>query len=237
MNDLLALAIEAHGGFDRWNSIRTIEADLSVGGALWDMKQLPGIFRDKLVVAETRRQRLSLAPFGEGRLVFTPERVWTEDASGRSLQHRDDGAGAFAGHTQATSWDALHAGYFNSQALWTYLSQPFLYAAPGFTVEEIEPWEEGGEVWRSLRVTFPDTIISHTRTQVTRFGPDGLIRRHDYTVDVLGGARGSNYASEYRNFDGIKVPTRRRVYAHDDAMRKVGEPLLVSIDISQVRFI
>lgn len=237
MNDLLALAIEAHGGLERWNAIRAIEADLSVGGVLWDLKQLPGVFRDKLVVAETRRQRLSVAPFGGGRLVFTPERVWTEDVSGRLLQHLDDPAGAFVGHTQATPWDALHAGYFNGKALWTYLTLPFLYATPGFVVEEIEPWQEEGEVWRSLRVTFPETIVSHTRTQVTRFGPDGLIRRHDYTVDVLGGARGSNYASEYREFDGIQVPTRRRVYAYDEAMRKVPEPLLVSIDISRVRFV
>ncbi len=235
MNELLALAIEAHGGLHRWEAIRSIEADLSIGGVLWDLKRLPGIFRDKTVVADTRRQHLALHPFEEGRLVFTPERVWTEDAAGRTLEHRDQPASAFERHTQATPWDALHAGYFNGRALWTYLTQPFLYAAPGFEVEEIEPWEEDGEVWRSLRVTFPDSISSHTRTQITRFGPDGLIRRHDYTVDLLGGAAGVNYASGYRKVDGITMPTVRRVYPCDAEGRRVPEPLLVSIDIHAVR--
>ena len=50
-----------------------LKAGLSVGGGLWDLKQLPGVLRDKFVVAETRRQRFSVAPFGDGRLVFTPE--------------------------------------------------------------------------------------------------------------------------------------------------------------------
>jgi hypothetical protein len=39
--------------------------------------------------------------------------------------------------------------------MWTYLTQPFLYAYPGFEVEEIEPWEEHGELLRRLKVRFP----------------------------------------------------------------------------------
>jgi hypothetical protein len=41
------------------------------------------------------------------------------------------------------------------------------------------------------------------------------MRRHDYTVDILGGASGANYASDYREFQGIQVPTKRRIYAYD----------------------
>ena len=40
------------------------------------------------------------------------------------------------------------------------------------------------------------------------------MRRHDYTVDVLGGATGANYSTNYRDYRGIKMPTTRRVYAH-----------------------
>jgi hypothetical protein len=32
---------------------------------------------------------------------------------------------------------------------------------PSFQVEEIEPWREGEETWRVLRVTFPAEIESH----------------------------------------------------------------------------
>ena len=118
--------------------------------------------------------------------------------------------------------------------MWTYLTLPFLYTYPGFVTEEIDPWYEDGETWRRLRVTFPDHIKSHTRTQITHFGPDGLMRRHDYTVDVLGGAPGANYSTAYRSFQGLRLPTRRRVYAYDAEMRKVPEPLLVSIDFDDI---
>lgn len=85
-------------------------------------------------------------------------------------------------------------------------------------------------------MTFPDCIKSHTRTQITYFGPDGLMRRHDYTVDILGGATGANYPTAYRSFQGLKMPTRRRIYAYDEAMRKVPDPLLVSLDFGKLSF-
>jgi hypothetical protein len=34
-----------------------------------------------------------------------------------------------------------------------------------------------------------------------------------YTVDILGGATGLNYAPDYRDVNGIIVPAKRRVYA------------------------
>jgi hypothetical protein len=62
------------------------------------------------------------------------------------------------------------------------------------------------------------------------------MRRHDYTVDILGGASGANYVSEYREFQGLKMPTKRRIYAYDQKMQKVPEPLLVSIDFHNLTF-
>ena len=49
---------------------------------------------------------------------------------------------------------------------------------------KIAPWQEGQERWRGLRVTFADNIVSHSRLQDFYFGDDGLLRRHDYHVDV-----------------------------------------------------
>jgi hypothetical protein len=48
-------------------------------------------------------------------------------------------------------------------------------------------------------------IASHAQKQISYFGPDGLLRRHEYTVDVLGRAKDVNYAMEYRSVDGIVV--------------------------------
>ena len=125
---------------------------------------------------------------------------------------------------------------FCSYALWGYLTTPFLYTYSGFEVQEVEPWQEDKERWCVLQVRFPDGYAAHTRTQYSYFGEDGLLRRHLYTVDVLGGAQGANYASEYRVLNGLTVPIQRRVFAYDDARTKVPESVLVSIDLSEIHF-
>jgi hypothetical protein len=149
------------------------------------------------------------------------------------IESRDGPRAAFAGHVNETSWDLFHAAYFCGYALWTYLTQPFLYAYPGFVTEEIAPWGENEETWRRLKVVFPDNVASHSRGQITYFGPDGLMRRHDYAVDVLGFATGAHYIHDYQQ---VMVPRRRRVYPRGADNRSVPEPVLVSMDISHVGF-
>ncbi|GAA0309021.1 hypothetical protein GCM10009087_18820 [Sphingomonas oligophenolica] len=238
MNDLLAFAVEAHGGMERWNAFTRLRAELSVGGAIWEIKQQPGLLTDKLFEIETRREHLTITPFGDAdaRLDFVPGRLAIETLDGKIVETRNNPESAFVGQVRETPWDRLHVAYFVGEALWTYLTSPFLYTYPGFETEEIEPWQEDGEEWRRLRVTFPDHIASHTRTQITHFGPDGLMRRHDYTVDILGGATGANYPSAYKQFQGLMMPTRRRIYAYDETLRKLPEPLLVSLDFGELIF-
>ena len=130
--------------------------------------------------------------------------------------------------------DDVHIAYFSGEAMWTYLTIPFLYAQPGFETEEISPVQSEGETWRRLKVTFPDNVTSHTRMQISCFGPDGLLRRHDYTVDTLGGAKGLNYASDYRQVDGIVFPVTRRVVAYKGDYQPVKEPVLVAIDMREI---
>jgi hypothetical protein len=38
MNDLLQLAVEAHGGLERWTQLTNVKASLSVTGNLWQLK-------------------------------------------------------------------------------------------------------------------------------------------------------------------------------------------------------
>lgn len=239
MTDLLEWAITAHGGLKHWNALRGVSLDLSVGGALWDSKGQTGLFADISYEADIHRQRATLGRIGAsgGRVQFAPERLVLETAQGDVLETRENPRAAFAGHTNETPWDKLHAAYFNGYALWTYLTQPFLYRYPGFVVAEIEPWEENGELWRRLKVRFPGNIASHTGEQVSYFGPDGLLRRHDYAVDVLGGATGANYAEDYHRHDGIMVPHRRRIYPLGADNRRIPEPVLVTIDIARLEFL
>jgi hypothetical protein len=164
------------------------------------------------------------------------------------VAERHDPRAAFDGHELATPWDPLDRAYFNGYALWTYLTTPFLLTMPGFTVEEIRPWREGGqeggqaggqregEEWRGLRAVFPPGIASHSTVQDFYFGPDHLLRRHDYHVDVAGGLPAAQYVFDIVEADGIRLPTRRRAYRRDARHRAIREQLMVSIDLADVRF-
>lgn len=237
MNDLLEMALAAHGGLDRWNQLDGVKLHASITGAIWYVKGKPDVLKDVVVQAETHTERVTMVFPGQNkRSIFTPERVVIETQGGEPLASRDRPEDAFAGHTRDTSWDDIHVAFFSGEALWTYLTIPFLFTYPGVATEELTPWQENGEQWRRLKVVYPESIVTHNREAVAYFGGDGLLRRYDYTVDILGGATGANYASDYRKVDGIVVPTTRRIYARDENQHKVAEPLLVGIDMTEVSF-
>jgi hypothetical protein len=235
MNDLLNLALVAHGGLDRWKKVKAIKVAASITGAIWYVKGKGEFLKNVVLTAETRNERLTVDfPGQDKRAIFEPDRVVIETEDGTPIEARDNPEKSFAGQQRETPWDDIHVTYFVGEALWTYLNTPFLYADEGFVIEEIASIRVENETWRRLKVTFPEKVKSHTREQISCFGPDGLLRRHDYTVDILGGATGLNYASEYRDVDGIIVPTKRRVYAYEGDYQLVKEPLLVAIDMGEI---
>jgi hypothetical protein len=236
MNDLLSMAIKAHGGLDRWNTITSVEITASITGAIWHVKSKPDVLKNVVMTADTRTERLTtMFPGQDKRSTFEPARIVIERADGTPIEARDDPEASFAGQELDTPWDDIHVAYFSGEALWTYLNTPFLYARDDFTTEEISPVEVDGEIWRRLKVIFPDTVKSHTREQTFCFGTDGLLRRQDYTVDILGGGTGLNYATNYQDIEGIIVPTTRRIYAYTGDYQRVPEPVLVAIDITDVK--
>jgi hypothetical protein len=235
MNDLLELAVGAHGGLDRWNQVNSIAVAASITGALWHVKGKSDALKDVHLEVNTKRELLKMDFVGQDkRSVFEPLRVVVERRDGSVIDARDEPERSFDDHQLETPWDDVHLAYFTGEALWTYLNLPFLYTWPGFVTEEIAPIEVGGETWRRLKVAFPEHIKSHTREQITCFGPDGLVRRHDFTIDILGGATGMLYAADYRDVDGIIIPATRRGYGWQGDYQPIPEPLLVAIDLAEI---
>lgn len=235
MSELLNLAVKAHGGLDRWNKVKSIQVAASITGAIWFVKGKGDVLKNVVLTADTKKERLTVDfPGQDQRFLFEPYRVVTQKKDGTLIEARDNPEKSFEGQQRETPWDDIHVTYFVGEALWTYLNTPFLYTQEGFVTEEISSIQVEGETWRRLKVTFPDNVKSHTREQISCFGPDGLLRRHDYTVDILGGATGLNYASDYRDVDGIIVPTKRRVYAYEGDYQLVKESLLVAIDMGEI---
>jgi len=235
VNELLNLAVNAHGGLERWNKVKAIKVATSITGAIWYVKGKGDFLKNVVLTAETRNERLTVDfPGQDKRAIFEPDRILIEMTNGTRIEARGNPVRSFAGQKRETPWDDVQVIYFVGEALWTYLNTPFLYTREGFVTEEIAAIQVEGEMWRRLKVTFPDHVKSHTREQISCFGPDGLLRRHDYTVDILGGATGLNYASDYRNVEGIIVPTKRRVYAYEGDYQLVKEPVLVAIDMGEI---
>ncbi|MGW7267715.1 hypothetical protein [Streptomyces sp. NPDC054842] len=240
MTDLTTTVIDAHGGLDRYERYRTVTAAIRTGGGLWELKGKSGILDSATVRVglDPHEQYASHSPFTapDLRTSFTARRVAVENDRGEVRAARLDPRASFDGHTLETPWDDLHLAYFAGYAMWTYLTSPFTFASPEFTTEELAPVTEDGATLRRLKVTFPDSIATHSKEQVFYFDEAGLLRRHDYTAEVLNAGPAAHYTSEYKEFGGIMVPTKRRVHPIGEDGAPIRDIELVTIDIDDVVF-
>ncbi len=83
---------------------------------------------------------------------------------------------------------------------------------------------------------WPSNLATHSSEQTLYFNDDGQMVRHDYDVEITGGTNAAHYASDYREVDGIKLPTKHRIYPRTPDGQSLEEPLIVSIDLSEIAF-
>ena len=238
MHELLGQILNAHGGIDRWNKYEKVEATIVSGGGFFPLK---GVIQDadpRRMAVWLHQERSSVSPYGapDQQTMFTPQRIAIEKLDGTVVAERPDPKDSFAGHQMSTPWDALHRAYFNGEALWTYMTTPFLLAMDGVAVEELEPWQEGTDTWRVLRAHFPGSIETHSLVQEFFFDANLELRRHDYCVNIAGGFKAAQLTSDYAIANGIRFPTKRRAYTRGPDRRPITDTLMVSIDISDVGF-
>jgi hypothetical protein len=238
MSDLLQAVLEAHGGPERWSRFEKVEATIVSGGGLFALKGAPQDPAPRRMTVWLHEERASVFPFGapDQRSALRPDRVAIEKLDGSVVAERYAPRDSFAGHQMQTPWDPLHRAYFNGEALWTYLTTPFLLAMPGVRVEETDPWRAEAETWRVLRAWFPGSLETHSLVQDFFFGEDLQLRRHDYTVMIAGGFSAAQLVSDYIEADGVRLPSKRRAYTRGPDRRPVLDMLMVSIDISDVKF-
>jgi hypothetical protein len=240
MSDLISEVLQAHGGIERWRQFTTATATIVSDGELFSAKGLPQDLNRRQMTVRLHEEHASVQPFGAPgqRTDFTPGRIAIERADGSVVTERFAPREAFAGHSLQTPWDPLDRAYFNGYALWTYMATPFLLTMNGMVAEEGEPWQESPtEQWRHLRVSLPDEIASHSTVQDFYFGADFLLRRHDYHVDIAGGFPAAQYVYDIKESDGIKFPTKRRSYLRGQDGHPLRDHLMVSIDLSAMRFV
>ena len=63
MSDLLTLAVKAHGGLDRWNTLKTVKMQAAITGGIWYVKGRPDVLKDVIMEAETQIENLFISLF------------------------------------------------------------------------------------------------------------------------------------------------------------------------------
>jgi hypothetical protein len=221
VDTLLASVLDAHGGLENWKKIGRIHAFLSLGGPFWAARGWPDVYTDQVVTIDPHHEHIVFSPFTaqDRKSVFDvgPERMTIQTSDGQIVEERLDPRASFPmPHIAAsTPWDAIQLAYFTSAAVWNYLTAPFTFALPDVEAREIDPWNEDGETWRRLAVSFPPGNANHNADQLFYYDDELLLRRMDYSPDVTGSPPVAHYAYDHRSFDGFLFPTRRRVHLHD----------------------
>jgi hypothetical protein len=234
MSDLLDFVTEAHGGLELWSSVASVSAEVEIHGPTWERLGQRDLLGPCEVTALTARQQTTLRSRKSGyTIVFEGGRVTATSRDGQ-VEVLDEPRRSILGQGLNHPWTPAQVGYFIGYGLWSYLHEPYVLHWPGVQTQEIEPWQERGETWRRLEVTFPDSLATHERTIVYYFDSrTGLQRRMDYAPEVFGGRNlGAHYAFEHRFWDGVPVPSQRRVLRRDAAGVADHHNVVILLDFS-----
>ena len=77
-------------------------------------------------------------------------------------------------------------------------------------------------------------MATHSSTQTLYINGKGLLKRHDYDVEIAGGTPGAHYIEGYEEVSGVMFPTKRRIFPCQADGIASAEPLVVSIDLSNI---
>jgi hypothetical protein len=179
---LLDEVLQAHGGLETWKSVNWLDLKLTAKGPVFQFKGQSAGLRDVSMRIDPHATRVEVSPFPKAgsRGIFTPQRIWIEGEAGKVLEERTDFYQRLHSLPPATPWDTLDELAFVGEAVFEYLTLPYVLAEPDVKVEEIEPFTEYGTPWRRLRATFPARIPVHSAEQTFYFDDSFMLRRFDW---------------------------------------------------------
>jgi hypothetical protein len=208
---LLDECLAAYGGLERWRAEDAVEVRVSARGQAFWMKGNGRPLTNARCRVLTTGQHVEFPDWpapGQSAILTSEEARIGERSRERPIFGR--------------RWDELDFVAFGGAAMWTYMSLPFVLADWG--AEELSG--------RRLRFRVPEPIRSHCREQTLHLDESCLIVKHEYVAESFGGwARAVHTSSRFETFDGLPVPTRRRVRL------KPFSPELVKVDVSQAAFL
>jgi hypothetical protein len=213
---LLEAAIQRHGGWEAWRSLRVLDVrPRLLGGMLPWLKGYGRTFRlppraevyphDERVVFHDYPTAGATGTFERGRLTLV-------DAGGGVTFSAENGREAFRGWRKLRRWSAAGALYFFGYALTHYHSLPFsLGRGRPLGLRQVR---HEGRTLQALEVELPPELHTHCRRQTFYFDDQGLLRRHDYVADIVGGwARGAHLWRDFVTVAGLQMACTRHVVA------------------------
>jgi hypothetical protein len=117
MDELLNLAVKAHGGLERWNKVKSVRMQASITGAIWHVKGKPDYLNNIVMTADTKSELVTTEFPGQNkRSIFVPNRIVMEKLDGTVIGTRDEPERSFEGHKRETPWDDIHVTYFSGES-------------------------------------------------------------------------------------------------------------------------
>ncbi|HEY5999723.1 MAG TPA: hypothetical protein VI078_10570 [bacterium] len=230
--------LAVHGGRERWESLYALEAEVSARGLLFAFKRRPALCHAS-VTAMAREPHFLFhdypSPGMTGELIGNEE-VRILGSAGRVVERRACPRAQMNAPGKLLGWDDLDFVYFGGYATWNYLMLPRLLLHDGVQVAAVPPRRGMPATWTCLRVRFPESLPTHSATQLFFFDERLHLRRQEYVAEVVGAwARAAHFCEDYRNFNGFKAPTRRRVRPMIPGNIALPGPTLVALDVHLIR--
>jgi hypothetical protein len=209
--DVVERACATYDGRRRWLTRRISAAPRILSGFLPALKGYGRtFFWPRRIVVEPAAGRLIFeglpGPAKQG--LYESGVVSLTDSQDNELEHQIDLRSSFRGTHKLTRWTQLDALYFFGYAITHYHSVPFTLGEARFIHHTRR---RGLDV---IGVELPVELHTHSRRQAFYFDDEGLIRRHDYVAEIVGGwARGAHLWRDYVRVDGFPVARERHVVA------------------------
>ena len=225
MDPVIARAVEAYGGAERWAAAEAVEVRFDASGLLFALKRRSKQ-TDTTVRVSTGEQQVVEVQLGPDRVgVLNGPDVEIRDGEGEVLEQRAEARSAFGDLRHWVRWDDVDFTYFACAAWWTYLMGPIAWLR-----DDVTPVIDDEQ---TVTVTYDSAISTHCPSQRFHLDDVGRVVGHDYTAEVVSRlARANHMSSEHRDFDGVAVATKRRVHP-----ARLRWPTLVALDIHEFKLL
>lgn len=224
-------AISAYGGTELWQSHKFIEAEVSVRGLAFTLKQRP-FFEHAQIRMEIGRPFSKITPIVKDKNIsgiLDGNDVRLENIHGITIAERKNARDFFPYGRRLFYWDDLDMAYFANYALWNYFTLPHL-----LTNKYLE-WTEKSEGF--LQATFPDDFPTHNKVQDFHFDPfTGLLIQHNYTADIISRlAKAANVVVDHKKTENFIYPSSRCVTPRNSKGKALKRPILIDITLHNFR--